>query len=532
MFEDDQLLVDQPLTPAGDAEVSATLGTLKALGVDRIRVIVVWKQVAPDAGASTAPPGFKASSPAGYGNGWEVYDRIDAAAALEGMNVYFDITAPAPTWALSPQPAGASPAVRADADVYAPSSAAFGQFVEAAGRRYSGSYRPADADGHVLPRVSFWSAWNEPNQPGWLSPQEDSGGAAEAPALYRSLLDAFWSGLQATGHGPDRDTILLGELAPQGCVAGLFCPFPASRHGYGPLPPLSFVDDLYCVEPAGAGRDRRLSGAAATAVGCPSGSSASAFVTEHPALFEATGLAEHPYSFDLAPNVPFSEAAERDFVPLASLGRLTSALDGIFGAYDQSRRLGLYLTEYGYVTDPPNPNYHVSPAQQAVYLDQATYIAAQNPRVHALGQFQLQDANPALSCGCQPGDPKYWQTFEEGLEFLGGAPKPSLAAYRLPIFLPQLEDPDHSAKPGAPVTVWGMLRPAANASTQTAVVEFRPAAGGGYRVLATARTRDPSGIVSVPVVLPGSGDVRLAWTPPRGGATLDSRVVPVTVGAG
>ena len=140
-------------------------------------------------------------------------------------------------------------------------------------------------------------------------------------------------------------------------------------------------------------------------------------------------MAEHPYSFDLAPNVAFPEASESGFVPLASVGKLSSALDGIFRAYGQSGQLGLYLTEYGYVTDPPNPDYHVSPAEQAVYLDQATYIAAQNPRVRALGQFQLQDANPGASCGCRPGDPKYWQTFEEGLEFLGGTPKPSLAAY-------------------------------------------------------------------------------------------------------
>ena len=29
----------------------------------------------------------------------------------------------------------------------------------------------ADPSPAVLPRVDFWSAWNEPNQPGWLMPQ-------------------------------------------------------------------------------------------------------------------------------------------------------------------------------------------------------------------------------------------------------------------------------------------------------------------------------------------------------------------------
>jgi hypothetical protein len=527
IFEDDQLLVDQPLTPAGNQEVGLTLAKLKSLGVDRIRVIVVWRQVAP----AQRPRGFDAADPADYGDGWEVYDRIDAAAALVGLAVYFDLTAPAPGWALTAQPAGTRTSARADADVYAPSAHAFEQFAEAAGRRYSGSFRPADAAGHTLARVSMWSAWNEPNQPGWLSPQENpASGDPAAPALYRSLLAGFWSGLKATGHGPAHDTILLGELAPEGCVNTVHCAFAGLGAGYSPLVPLSFLDDLYCVAPTAAGAERRLTGAAAGAAGCPTDVSAARFVADNPALFDAAGLAEHPYDFNFAPNVPFPDGSERGFVPLASLGKLTSALDRIFDAYDQSGRLGLYLTEYGYVTDPPNPDYHVTLAEQARYLDQATYIAAQNPRVRALGQFQLQDANPGLSCGCAPGNPKYWQTFEEGLEFLGGAPKPALAAYRLPIFLPQLEDPDHAARPGHLVTVWGMLRPAVNASPQTAQIEFQPAAGGAYRTIATPTTDNQSGIISAQVLLPASGNLRLAWTPPHGGATLHSRTVAVTVG--
>jgi hypothetical protein len=518
--------VDQPLTAAGNQTVGETLAKLKSLGVDRIRVIVVWKQVAP----AHRAPGFNPADPGDYGDGWQVYDRIDAAAALVGLTVYFDLTAPAPSWALEAQPPGTRPSARADGDVYEPSASAFAQFVEAAGRRYSGSDRAADAAGHVLPRVSMWSAWNEPNQPGWLSPQENpASGDAVAPALYRSLLRGFWSGLLATGHGPARDTILLGELAPEGCVAAVRCAFAGLGAGYSPLVPLTFLDDLYCVAPTTSGDDRRLTGAAATAVGCPTGSGARSFVADNPALFRAAGLAEHPYDFNFAPNVRFPDPSERGFVPLASLGRLTSALDGFFRAYDQSGQLGLYLTEYGYVTNPPNPDYHVTLAEQARYLDQATYIAAQNPRVRALGQFQLQDADPGLSCGCAPGSPRYWQTFQEGLEFFGGAAKPALAAYRLPIFLPRLEDPDHAAGPDQPVTVWGMLRPAANGSPQTAQVQYQPAAGGAYRTIATPTTDNPSGILSVQVLLAASGNLRLAWTAPHGGATRYSRTVAVTV---
>ena len=65
-----------------------------------------------------------------------------------------------------------------------------------------------------LPRVGFWSVWNEPNVgSSSLSPQTVNG-VEVGPRLYRGLLDAAWSALQATGHGGD--TILIGELASTG----------------------------------------------------------------------------------------------------------------------------------------------------------------------------------------------------------------------------------------------------------------------------------------------------------------------------
>jgi len=243
-------------------------------------------------------------------------------------------------------------------------------------------------------------------------------------------------------------------------------------------------------------------------------------------LFDASGLSEHPYSFYLAPNVPYPAADESAFAPLASLGKLESTLDAAFSANGDSRQLPLYLTEYGYVTKPPNPHYTVTPAQQALYLDQAEYMAAQDPRVRALSQFELQDAVPNTQY--PPSNPRYWDTFQEGLEYLGGQPKPALAAYRLPIFLPGLESPTRDAAPDTPVQVWGMLRPAANNTTQTARIQFEAAGSGTYRTLATTTTRDPSGIISQDVVLPGTGNVLLAWTAP-GGAVIDSRTVAVTV---
>ncbi|WP_249010318.1 hypothetical protein [Conexibacter sp. DBS9H8] len=529
IFEDDALLVDQPLTPGGNAVVAHTLATLKSLGATRVRVLVIWRGVAPDPTARASPHGFNPADPADYGTGWSVYDRIDVAAVAAGLKVYFDLTGPAPRWATTAQPPGTNALAAKDAGGFLPSAAAFRAFVTAAGRRYDGHDSPPGAAGHPLPRVSFWSVWNEPNQPGWLAPQQNPvTGHPLAPAVYRSLVDAFWAGMAASGHTPASDTLLVGELAPEGCVTGVPCAFAPLGPGYAATPPLPFLDDLYCATPVGAGQYQPLSGAAARAAGCPANPVASRFVAAHPGLFAATGFAEHPYSFSLPPNVPFAAPADSGFVPLASLPKLTSALDGIFNAYGVNRRPPLYLTEYGYVTNPPNPDYHVTPAQQALYLDEATYMAAQNPRVAALAQFELEDSNPAVVCGCRPGSRGYWQNFESGLEFLGGRPKPAFAAYRLPIFLPQLEAPTRPAPPGGLTTVWGMLRPAPTRRTETAQIQFATAPHGPFRTIATAETRDDSGIVTASVRLPGSGAVRIAWTPP-GGPPIDSRAVAVTV---
>ena len=125
---------------------------------------------------------------------------------------------------------------------YNPSASEFGAFVTAVAKRYSGQYTPppppsggggsnggggglpsppcppacpkarASQASGALPRVDYWSIWNEPNHPGWLTPQwmhDDSGWHEAAPRIYRGLADAAWSALQGTGHGSD--TILVGE---------------------------------------------------------------------------------------------------------------------------------------------------------------------------------------------------------------------------------------------------------------------------------------------------------------------------------
>ena len=204
-------------------------------------------------------------------------------AEAKGIGVNLDLVDPAPLWATSNPP-------RADAaTVSNPDPAEFGEFVQAVGARYSGLFTPpapagatpppaqsralplppataaaarahARADAHAaqaatgpLPRVAYWSLWNEPNQGAWLAPQWQDGQPA-SPRLYRALVDAAWTALAATGH--QSDMILTGETAPKGSDA---------RTATAPMKPLVFLRALYCVDKG----LHPLQGAAADAVGCP-----------------------------------------------------------------------------------------------------------------------------------------------------------------------------------------------------------------------------------------------------------------------
>ncbi len=489
IFQDDQLLLSSS-TPV----VEKTLTELKALGVDRIRVTILWSLVAPDALSRVRPRHFDATNPAAYpASSWPIYDRVVELARASGIAVDFNLTGRGPLWAMARRPPGAN-----FADHYRPSARDFGRFVAAMGRRYSGAYAPsggtyAGARG-VLPRVSFWTIWNEPNQSGWLSPQwRRAAGVtvADSPRLYRQYVDAGFAALERTGHAPSSDTVLIGELAPEGLNR---------ERAEDPIRPMVFLRDLYCVD----GSYRPLRGAQATALHCPPSGAPSAFASAHPGLFQASGFAHHPYFLFLAPDVHFP--ADPNFASLADLSRLENGLDRSLQAYGVHRQLPIWVTEYGYITNPPNPFRGVSLQRQVRYLDQAEYMAWKDPRVRSFAQFLLVDFPPDKTK--PPGTLGYWRGFQTGLLFLNGKPKPSLYTYPLPIFIPH---PVASA--GSSVMVWGMLRLAPNNTTQRALIQWR-GSSGGFRTLTTVTTTDPNGFVTANVKLPGTGSVRIAWISP------------------
>ena len=483
MLQDNQLLLSDP------GHLNQTLRTLGSLGVQRLRITVEWDLLAPDAGSSRMPAGFDGSNPADYPEAaWARYDAIVQAAARYKLGVNFNITGGAPLWAVPAAPPSTL------ASVWYPSASAFGTFVTAVGKRYSGTYTPPGRSA-PLPRVNYWSIWNEPNVgTSSLSPQSVNG-IEVGPRLYRGLLDTSYSALQATGHG--RDTILIGELASTGHAD------PGAGLG---MQPLRFLRALYCVDRS----FRELRGAGAAARGCPTTAAASArFRAQNPALFQATGWSHHPYHLNAPPDAR-STPAYPDWVTLADLSKLESALDRIQRVYGSHKRFPIYLTEYGFDTNPPQSFNSVSPAMQATYLNQAEYMAWRDPRVQTLSQYLLKDEH--LAPGAE------FSAFASGLEFINGRAKPAFAAYRMPIWMPTAR-----SRRGRALEVWGCVRPAKR-YPRGAVGPVQIQLNG--RTIRSVKITNPNGYFDVHVTFPGRGSVRLAWTYPHG-TRIYSRTVKV-----
>jgi hypothetical protein len=486
-FEDEGLLHQNP---------AAALAQFKALGVDRVRVYVPWDTIAPAPGSHVVPQ-FQAADPAAYpAAGWSPYDQIVQAARARGIGLDFTLGGPAPVWADGP-----GGPKHGGVGAWKPSAPDFGAFVRAVGTRYNGSYRPPGV-ATPLPRVDFWSVWNEPNYGVDLAPQTIDNSTVEVSTqLYRGLLDAAWRALSATGHA--RDTILFGETAPRGITTGNG---PATFAG---MVPLRFLRALYCVD----SDFRELRGAAATLRGCPADPSGSAqFARRHPALFLASGFADHPYPQGaLAPNI--ATPGEPDYADLATLGNLERTLDRLQATYGSARRLPIYSTEFGYHTDPPEP-LRPSPALAAGYLNWSEYISWRDPRVRSYDQYLMLDSPSGH--------------FATGLKFDNGTPKATFAAFRLPLYLPVVR-----TAAGQPIEVWGCVRPAPVARQQSGRrqsvrIEFARGSSSRYATVRTVAITDPHGYFDVAQTFGHSGRVRLAWSYP-GGLEIHSRIVNVTV---
>jgi hypothetical protein len=499
------------------AEPDPALVTMKSLGVQVVRYDVAWSTIAPRAQSRTRPT-FDASDPSAYpATNWAFLDNLDKLAASMGIKLYFTLTSPAPLWAT-----GANPPASQGCSIcshWEPSATDFHAWVTAMGKRYGGHFIPKGQSA-PLPRVSFWSIWNEPNYGPNLAPQSTqttSGGTTvlvdRAAPQYRKLLDAGWSALNATGHTAATDTILIGETAPRGVVNPMTVQMTS---------PLLFARDLYCV----SSTYTPLTGAVATAEGCPSNGSKTDFAAQNPGLFKASGWADHPYADGEAPTVKAGDpAVAANFADFARLPDLATTLDKAAAAWGTDAKLPIWSTEYGYFTRPPLfRSTAVAPVTAARYLNWSEYLSWKNPRIASYDQYLLQDPVPTDS------------QFDTGLESDTGLPKALagpgakygetlFAAFRLPLYLPRT-----TAGSGQSLTVWGCARPVLTTSTTSKQVRIQLATNAGHFKTIKTVTLTPARdgcYFQTTVKFAASGNVRLAYR--DGASDIFSRPQAITI---
>src|SRR3954464_3231120 len=483
---------DDALVYGGDAKRDATLARMKALGVDAVAVTVLWKNVASRLSATQARR-RDLRKPRSYGVAiWNQYDNLVRSAQNLGIQVYFSVTGPAPPWAHAAGPRKERPVVR---DAWRPNATKFGWFVQALGTRYSGTYKDEDTGRTALPRVAFWGLWNEPNQAGWLSPQWEFSrtlrrNIPSAPIQYRKLFYAGRKSLDRTGHGGD--LILLGETAPLG----------SSKQGRrSPLRPKKFLRELLCVTATG----RALTGRGASARGC------SDFEKFGP--LKASGYGHHPYTKDLPPT---KADRSHDSITMANINDLPTLLDRFAKTKRIPAALPVALTEFGYETNPPDTFSGPPLDHQAEYLNPGDYQAFANPRIISQTQFTLDDYPPVK--GARPGTKPYWFTYQSGLYFQDGTPKPSAAGYALPFLAVPVQ---------GQLGVWGQLRFRPNGITDQVTIERQQPDGSFAAVGDPVAVVSPAGFFQALVPYPGPGVYRAHWTGGEAPFEAASRTVQV-----
>ncbi len=463
---------EHQLLQAGPLAQALALDDAVALGADGVRAVVPWSDVAPAPLALERPAGFDPSDPAAYPRTrWDALDDLVRGTQARGLSLLLSPSTPVPAWASRCRgPAAERRRCRPGGDAY-------GAFLRALGRRYSGAYADENQGRGVLPRVGRWSFGNEPNQASWLTPQyarRDGITYAAAAVAYRAMVRGAIAGLRATGHGGD--ALLLGETSPIGRRTG--------RLRGRPVPPGAFVRTLLCL---GRG-DRALRGRRAALTGC-----------RRPRRLPVTGFAHHPYT--IGGSRPPRTRGGRRQITIATAGRLERILDAAARRGRIARRLPIHYTEFGFQTDPPDGLFGVPLARQAEYLNESDWIAYRNPRVRSVAQYGLVD-DPASA------------RFQSGLRFADGRPKPAYDAYRLPLWI--------TRKGASRLRVYGQVRPLADGGVTQVELQNAPLGLAVWRTVATVAVRSRRGHL-LRTVPRREGRWRLRWVPAPDAAPLFSR---------
>jgi hypothetical protein len=233
----------------------------------------------------------------------------------------------------------------------------------------------ATAAARRYPFVRYWVIWNEPNLRRWFEPT--------LPGTYvRRLLNPAYKAIHRVNR---RARVAGGVTGPRGNVGGV-----------------SPVDWLRGMARAGARMDA---------------------YAHHP----------HPGGRSETPTRGGCFGARCKTITLANLSLLVREVRRAWG-----RRMRIWLTEWGYQTNPPDEYLGVSRRLQAQYIGEAARRVYRARQVDMLIQFLYQDEP-------QP------ERFQSGLVTVAGRPKPSLYAFPFPLA--------HAGREGGVARLWGQIRP-------------------------------------------------------------------------
>jgi hypothetical protein len=286
---------------------------------------------------------------------WGAYDRVVEYSTKYGMQVLFSII-DTPGWENGG--AGKSHAPRDMTDLR--------NFALAAATRYSGTWTATG--GGRLPAVQLWAAWNEPNNPVFLLPQYrfvNNHWVIQSAIDYAKICEAVYAGIHEARVAGEK--VACGVTAPRGANNP-----GQARASVSPIP------FLIAVHAAG--------------------------------LRHFDAWAHHPYPLSPA-QTPASKSNSATSITLGNIQVLIDEVTKYYGSKP------IWITEYGWQTNPPDRYYGVSWSKQASYLTQAFAIARKNPRIQLMLWFLLRD-EPNLAG---------WQS---GLETVTGQKKPAFSAFQ------------------------------------------------------------------------------------------------------
>jgi hypothetical protein len=292
------------------------------------------------------------------------------------------------------------------------------------------------------------------------------GNTIKSAAIYRQLFLKGYAGLQASGNAAGAK-VLMGETAPLGVrVEDIAAPLP-------------FMRTVLC-----------LNSNYVKAKSC--------------GKLPAAGYAQHPY-FDKGQG-PFWNPPSGD-VSINTLGRLSSALSRAAAAGAIPKNLPIYITEFG-VQSQPNQLLGVPVAEQAEWDAISERIAWDNPRVASFSQYLLTDDS-------DPGE----GSFQTGLEYVNGQPKPLYNGYRLPLTV---------TRSGSRVSFWGLVRPASSAAS--IVLQYSNNNGKTWGTLLNATTT-ANGYWTASGNFAQNRIWRVQWTAPNGTQYVGAAVRAYTSGS-